>query len=55
MAKKQKQSKAKADSVAPSKPTSNVRIERISNGFVVSTYTDTGEKAKYGKTKKESK
>ena len=33
----------------------NINIKQISNGFVVSTWTDKGEKAKFAKTKKELK
>lgn len=33
----------------------SVRMEKISNGFVVSTYTDKGEKQVFAKTKKEAK
>ncbi len=32
----------------------NVDIEKISNGFVVSTFTEKGRKSKFGKTKKEA-
>jgi len=32
----------------------SIRVEKVSNGFVVSTYTDTGEHAKIAKTQKEA-
>lgn len=33
----------------------NINIKKISNGFVVSTYTEKGEKAKFCKNRKEVK
>jgi len=33
----------------------SVRMEKISNGFVVSTYTEKGEKQVFAKTKKQAK
>ncbi|HDY88062.1 MAG TPA: hypothetical protein ENH82_08125 [bacterium] len=33
----------------------SVRMEKITNGFVVSTFTDKGEKAVFAKTKKAAK
>lgn len=52
---KRSTSKKKSDVLAVPVTSKSVRIEKISNGFVVSTYTDKGEKAKFGKTKKEAK
>ena len=52
-----KSKKMKSNEVAISAPvlSKSVRMEKISNGFVVSTYTEKGEKSTYAKTKKEAK
>jgi len=51
-----KKSKSKKNTEVAAVPSisKSVRIEKISNGFVVSTFTDKGERAKFGKTKKEA-
>jgi hypothetical protein len=53
---KKKARKKKSPSAEPMR--SNVKtvdIKRVSNGYVVSTWTDKGEKAKIAKTKQEAK
>lgn len=52
--KSKKKPKSKKNSEVVAVRNKNVDIEKISNGFVVSTYTETGKKAKFGKTKKEA-
>ncbi len=57
MAKKKSTTKSskKSDATVPEISTSkSVRIEKISNGFVISTFTDKGEKAAFGKTRKDA-
>jgi len=39
---------------APYKPDKNVNIKKASNGYVVSTYTENGEKTLVAKTKQEA-
>jgi hypothetical protein len=49
---KKKTSKAREVPVTVSK---SVEVKKISNGYIVSTWTDKGQKEKFVKTKKEVK
>ena len=51
-----KTTKSKTKTVAPAMATSkSIDVEKISNGYIVSTWTEKGKKATYAKTKKEVK
>ncbi|KKL11995.1 hypothetical protein LCGC14_2540230 [marine sediment metagenome] len=55
MAKKKSTTKSsKVETAVPTTLSKSVRIEKISNGFVISTFTDKGEKAAFGKTRKDA-
>lgn len=54
MAKKKAKKSSNTVEAMPSSLVKSVRIEKVSNGFVISTYTDKGEKAKIAKTKVEA-
>ena len=54
---KAKKKRAKATTAAPANMTTSksIEVKKISNGYIVSTWTPKGQKEKFAKTKKEAK